>query len=129
MQYKLTCLVLSTLSIATANAIPQPARLTSRDEAATITQLDSDPISRAAEVEANRAGYLYAPSLMGDASFHLGGSLGEARKQTDLDSWMIDRNIVNASLNADLGAASAAVTAVSDRDVCCLDVKFPDSLI
>lgn len=111
MQHKLACLVLSALSISGVNAIPHLSR--QDDGTAKITQLDPNPASRAQELAAQRAGYLYAPSLMGQASFHLGGSLGEARIQSDLDSWMVDRNIVNASLNADVAAASAAVNSVS----------------
>jgi len=125
MQHKFSYLVLSALTIS-ANAIPQPRnRLSFRaDGPATITQLDTSPASRAEEVAANRAGYLYAPSLMGEASFHLGGTLGVARIESDLESWLVDRNIVNASLNADVGVASAAINAVSitvlSRDGCLL---------
>lgn len=111
MQQKFACLVLSALSISGVNAIPQRARQV--DGTAKITQLDPDPATRAQDVAAQRAGFLYAPSLMGDASFHLGGSLGDARIQSDLEMWMVDRNIVNASLNLDVAAASAAVNAVS----------------
>lgn len=90
-----------------------PARLAPRDVGtASITQQDNDPIARAQAVAINKAGFQYAPSLMGNASFHLGGELGQQRIADDLKLWLIDRNIVNASLNQDVAAASAAVTAV-----------------
>lgn len=96
-------------------AIPHPGRLVPRSVSvspASISQNDIDPVSRAQAVAINKAGFQYAPSLMGNASFHLGGTLGEQRIAEDLALWLVDRNIVNASLNADVAAANAAITAV-----------------
>jgi hypothetical protein len=102
------------LLVLPCTVVGSPARLASRAEgSASITQLDSNPLARAEAVAAKRAGFQYAPSLMGSASYHLGGPLGEERIQEDLKLWLTDRNIVNASLNQDLAAASAAITAVS----------------
>lgn len=104
------CIVLLALPQA---IVASPARLAPRDEgSAKITQMDTDPMARAKAVAVNRAGYQYAPSLMGKASYHLGGSLGEKRIESDLKLWLEDRNIVNRSLSLDVAAASAAVTAV-----------------
>jgi hypothetical protein len=109
---RLSLFALSLLPL-TVRSVPTSSGLDRRGAGlATITQFDPDPEGRVQGVASNRAGYLYAPSLMGNASYHLGGNLGEQRIQEDLAKWFVDRNIVNASLNADLAEASAAITAV-----------------
>jgi hypothetical protein len=79
---QLQALVLVTLT-ATANAAT--VRLQPRDNGtlASLPQYDSNPAARAAAVAAKKAGYLYGPSLIGNASFYPSGTLGNARVMAD----------------------------------------------
>ena len=62
---------------------------------------DPNPAARAAEVEEDRQGYQYAPSLIGNSSFFLGGSKGSQLVQTDVRLWTNDAAPQRASVKSD----------------------------
>ena len=66
-----------------------------------LPMFDPNPSARAAEIQQNRAGYLYGPSLIGNSSFFLTGSLGEQLVQNDIALWEKDAAPVNAAIQAD----------------------------
>ena len=78
---------------------------------ATIPQFDTNPKSRAAGVAARDAGFIYGPSLIGEAAPFPNGTLGNARSKADYDAWSIDRKEIDKRIAADLQALQAAVKA------------------
>lgn len=82
---------------------------------ATTPQHDSNPKSRAAGVAARNAGFIYGPSLIGEAAPFPNGTLGNARSKADYDEWSIDRKEIDKRIAADLQSLQAAVQAVSDK--------------
>lgn len=115
MHFNFSYVALSIL-VATANAAPLSGIETRQNgnvTKASLPQSDSDPVARAQAITVRRDGFLYAPSLIGNASFHIGGTLGGPRIQSDVASWLVDRNKVNISLEADLAVASAAISKAS----------------
>lgn len=74
---------------------------------------DPDPVGRAAGVANKKAGYQYAPSLLGNGSFFLGGTLGDARVQSDIQLAVVDQTTQNNAIAIDAAAVQAAVQAVS----------------
>jgi len=88
------------------------ARQTNGTGQASIPQIDSDPRARAAGVATRRAGFLYGPSLIGEASFFLNGTLGEERVLQDLALWDIDRKAIEADIKADIGLVKTALVNV-----------------
>lgn len=95
MRSQVAYLLLSTLALA-ANAAPffprqaipaSGSTFTNDTSPARLPQNDSNPKSRAAAIAIKQAGYIYGPSLIGEAAFFLNGTLGNARVQDDMDLW------------------------------------------
>ena len=118
MRFQSACLVLSTLAI-TATAIPQPiealARQDSGDSAGCLPQDDPEPKKRAAAVEVRNKGFVYGPSLIGEAAFFPNGTLGNARAKADYDLWAVDREDIDARIEQDVKAVQAAIMAVCNQ--------------
>ena len=70
--------------------------------------------TRADEVAFRRKGFVYGPSLLGEASSFLNGTLGNERVGQDMWLWQQDRNAIESDLAADLGNVTAALQAVSN---------------
>jgi len=68
---------------------------------ACIPQNDPNPTARAAVVADRLAGFLYGPSLIGQAAPFPNGTLGKERVASDMALWSIDRNIIDADVQAD----------------------------
>ena len=51
---------------------------------------DPNAVARTVEIEDNREGYVYQPSLIGNSSFFLGGPKGGQLVQTDIGLWTND---------------------------------------
>lgn len=78
-----------------------------------IPQLDPNPIARAAAVSARRDGYIYGPSLTGEAAPFPNGTLGNARTKADYDTWSKDRAIVDELIALDVQSLQGAIQTVT----------------
>lgn len=78
---------------------------------ASIPQFDTNPKSRAAGVAARDAGFIYGPSLIGEAAPFPNGTLGNARSKADYDAWSVDRKEIDSRIAADLQALQGAIKA------------------
>lgn len=124
-----TFLVLCTLSL-TVTASEQPSGFStvralpsstpsennkpgSGSSKACIPQLDPDKKARAARVAARDAGFIYGPSLIGQAAFFPNGTLGNARTASDMALWGVDREIIDDDITADVAQIQTAITSVS----------------
>lgn len=105
-------LVLSTLALS-ANAAPQPRFLRRQASPASLPQDASDPDTRAAGVAERNEGFVYGPSLIGDAAFFPNGTLGNARTQADYDIWSVDRAEIDKLIEEDVVSVQEAIVAVS----------------
>jgi len=107
------------------------------DLLSSLPQYDNDPASRAAAIEVSschqlscftylfesmglilklqvkREGYLYGPSLMGDAAFFPTGVLGNALMAADYAPFFADHAPITQKVIADHQIASASINAVS----------------
>lgn len=79
-----------------------------------IPQDDKDPKQRAAEVSARNKGYLYGPSLVGEAAPFPNGTLGQARVAADIALWSVDRNRMDAAITHDVQSVVNALVAVCE---------------
>lgn len=100
-----TCLAIAALA---GTSLAAPAADSNQ---ATVPQHDSNPKSRAAGVAARDAGFIYGPSLIGEAAPFPNGTLGNARSKADYDTWSIDRQEIDKRISADIGAIGQAVQA------------------
>lgn len=73
----------------------------------------SNITARLEAISIKRQGWLYGPSLLGNASFFPTGSLGIARMQSDMGLFAIDNAYISSREQADLLAVQQAVAAVS----------------
>ncbi len=110
-------LVLGALAL-TVQAAPQPWHLVACDHvnstsAACIPQYDADAKARAAAVHVRNAGFVYGPSLIGEAAFFLNGTLGNARVADDMALWGVDREEIDKRGGADIALVQKAIGAVS----------------
>jgi hypothetical protein len=80
---------------------------------ACIPQLDPNKKARADGVAARDAGFIYGPSLIGQAAFFPNGTLGNARSAADMELWGVDRQIIDDDITADVTTIQAAITSVS----------------
>ncbi|KAJ3499393.1 hypothetical protein NLG97_g371 [Lecanicillium saksenae] len=92
--------------LGSASAAPQL-----RDTAVCIPQHDSNPRGRAAGVSARNSGFIYGPSLIGEAAPFPNGTLGNARSKADYDLWSVDRKEIDSRIAADLQEIQKAVQA------------------
>lgn len=90
-----------------ASAAPQ-----SRNAAVCIPQQDSNPRARAAAVAQRNAGFIYGPSLIGEAAPFPNGTLGNARSKADYALWSVDREEIDKRLGADVQQIGLAIQAV-----------------
>ncbi|KAH7397536.1 lipoxygenase [Cadophora sp. MPI-SDFR-AT-0126] len=82
-------------STVTAASLPQFSNITARLEAINI----------------KREGWLYGPSILGNASFFPTGALGTARMQADMALFSVESAYIGPKAQADLAAVQAAVIA------------------
>ena len=80
---------------------------------ACLPQNDADQSGRAAAVEIRNQGYIYGPSLIGEAAPFPNGTLGNARAQADMDLWTLDRAEIDNRTAIDVAAVTDAITKVS----------------
>lgn len=78
-----------------------------------IPQLDPNPIARAAAVSARRDGFIYGPSLTGEAAPFPNGTLGNARTKADYDTWSKDRDIIDELIALDVQSLQGAIQTVN----------------
>ena len=111
-------LLLSALSLA-ASAAPR----TIRDTAglATLPQNDPNPAARKAGITVRQEGFIYGPSLIGNAAPFPNGTLGNAKTQADMDLWAVDRHDIDGRVEEDVKTAGAAIQAVSHVPLVLLD--------
>lgn len=106
--------VLSTMAIS-ASAIPQPLEALARtivvNGQGTLPQNDPNPKSRAAAVQVRNEGFVYGPSLIGEAAPFPNGTLGNARAKADYAVWQVDREEIDARIAKDVKAVTAAIAA------------------
>lgn len=76
---------------------------------ACIPQLDPNPEARAAAVSARRDGFIYGPSLTGEAAPFPNGTLGNARSKADYDAWSQDRAIIDDLIALDVQSLQGAI--------------------
>ena len=112
-------IVLSILFLAVKAAPQQPWHLLARQAVndttpACLLQHDPDPKARAAAVAIRDQGFIYGPSLIGDAAFFPNGTLGNARTQYDMALWGTDRAEIDNRVAADAALIQAAIVAVSN---------------
>jgi hypothetical protein len=79
---------------------------------ASLPKDDCDPATRAAAIETKREGFLYGPSLIGDASFFPAGPLGNATVNADLVPFLADQGAQEAACVSDAVLATTAVSKV-----------------
>lgn len=101
-----TVLVLALFGLATAGIF---------NGTATLPQSDAKPKERAASVAAQFQGFIYGPSLIGQASFFPNGTLGNARVNDDMALWQLDRTQIKKAMGADVAAATKAIQTVNFR--------------
>ena len=107
--------------VAIAQARPQPQTTGTNHVNGSITGngsyvlplYDPNPAARAAELERNRAGFLYGPSLIGNSSFFLTGPLGDQLVQSDIDLWNSDAGPVRSTIQAEAAPVLETLGAVS----------------
>ncbi|KAH8600906.1 lipoxygenase [Bisporella sp. PMI_857] len=107
---RVNLLVTAGLGAANVNGAALPKRQANAS-LATLPQYDDDPVSRAASVEVKRAGFLYGPSLMGDAAFFPTGSLGTTTVNRDFALFYADHAPSTQRAILDHRTASAAINA------------------
>ena len=98
-----------------ANDVPASNGSVLANASYTLPIYDSNSAARAAEIQQNRAGYLYSPSLIGNTSFFLTGSLGDQLVQSDIALWEKDAAPVNATIQAEVVPIIQSLGAVSQR--------------
>ena len=119
-------LVLGALTLA-VQAVPQPGLLMNRQVAnastnatatgsnatgpACLPQKDPNPKERAANVAIQNAGFIYGPSLIGDAAPFPNGTLGNARTAADMTLWGQDRETIDNAIAQDAALVQKAVEA------------------
>lgn len=59
---------------------------------------------------------MYGPSLIGEAAPFPNGTLGNARHEADMETWMIDREEIDARIAKDVKALESAIAVVSLPD-------------
>jgi hypothetical protein len=116
MRTQSTLLLLGTLALS-VSAAPQPFHTLFRKDVSTgpacLPQDDPDPKQRAAGVASRDDGFVYGPSLIGEAAPFPNGTLGNARSQADMDLWGVDREVIDALIEKDVETIQGAIVAVS----------------
>lgn len=102
-------------------AMPQPESRALRvrnESVAVLPQDDPNPKGRATGVATRDEGFVYGPSLIGEASPFLNGTLGNAWHERDMDLWSVDREEIDARLEKDAAALQEQLTSVSIMPDC-----------
>ncbi|QKX57752.1 uncharacterized protein TRUGW13939_04872 [Talaromyces rugulosus] len=94
-----------------AGVIAAPTMHSNASNTACIPQNDPNPKQRAAGISARNAGFIYGPSLIGEAAPFPNGTLGNARSKSDYDTWSIDRKEIDSLIANDTEAVGAAIKA------------------
>ncbi|KAL8715558.1 MAG: hypothetical protein Q9220_000894 [cf. Caloplaca sp. 1 TL-2023] len=94
-----------------ANAAPGLLRSNTSNSSYSLPQSDLDTVVREAEITADRAGYLYGPSLLGNASFFPTGILGKARTAGDIAIFTKNATFITESILEESQPVVQAVTA------------------
>lgn len=81
---------------------------------AVLPQNDPNPEDRANGVAARDEGFVYGPSLIGEASPFLNGTLGNAWHERDMDLWSVDREEIDSRLAKDTAALQEQLASVSN---------------
>ena len=74
---------------------------------------DPNPVARSAEIEKNRAGYLYGPSLIGNSSFFLTGTLGDQLVKDEIAQWNQTAKPVRMAIQTEAAPVLETLKAVS----------------
>lgn len=85
----------------------------SGSKTAILPQSDRNPEKRASEIAEISAGWIYGPSLTGEAAPFPNGTLGNARSKTDYEEWQVDREKIDELFAEDSKNLQAAIEAVS----------------
>ena len=104
---------LSTLTLLGAAFSSVGAAPRQRSRSVCLPQHDADPRGRAFGVSERNYGFVYGPSLIGEAAPFPNGTLGNARSKADYDLWSVDRKEIDKRIAADLQQIQQAVQAVS----------------
>ena len=86
---------------------------TAKNGSYVLPMYDPNPAARAAELARNRAGYQYGPSLIGNSSFFLTGTLGDQLVKNEIDLWNQDAEPVREVIRAESTPVVGAIQAVS----------------
>ncbi|CRG92687.1 hypothetical protein PISL3812_09752 [Talaromyces islandicus] len=92
-----------------AGAIAAPSMYSNASGAACIPQHDPNPKQRAAGVSARSVGFIYGPSLIGEAAPFPNGTLGNARSRSDYNTWSIDRKKIDSLIANDTQAMGVSI--------------------
>ena len=92
-----------------ASAMPKPnaaadelvARQSNATGPAMLPQDDPDPQARAKGIAIRDEGFVYGPSLIGEASPFLNGTLGNAWHEHDMALWSVDREEIDSRIKID----------------------------
>jgi hypothetical protein len=96
-----------------ANAAPFPGTNSSSTPSKLyLPQNDPNPAQRSVEIETNRRGYIYAPSLIGNTSFFIGGDLGATKVQSEIAVWFEEQETLAVDAPAERASAMSAVIQV-----------------
>ncbi|KAK2629831.1 hypothetical protein QTJ16_000651 [Diplocarpon rosae] len=95
----------------TLAATPQPRDIKQILAAATPQFSITNLTARAEAINVKRAGWLYGPSLLGNASYFPTGALAGARIQNDIALFQVDSAYIMSAAQADLALAKEAVAA------------------
>lgn len=79
-----------------------------------LPMFDPGPLERAEELKRNQAGYLYGPSLIGNTSYFLTGTLGNELVAKDLALWEHDAVNIQEAIAKDAPLAGEALASVSN---------------
>ncbi|RFU77717.1 manganese lipoxygenase [Trichoderma arundinaceum] len=112
MKAQAACLLLNSLALV-AEAAPHQWQAVARQgvSQASLPQNDRDRKARAAEVAARNVGFVYGPSLIGEAAPFPNGTLGNALTQSDMDLWSVDRDDIDSRIMSDVAAIKPAIAA------------------
>ena len=105
--------IASALPQTPSNTYPNTNGSTVKNGSYVLPMFDPNPAARTAELARNRAGYQYGPSLIGNSSFFLTGSLGDQLVKSEIDLWNQDAAPVREAIRAESTPVIGAIQAVS----------------
>ncbi|KOS18557.1 Linoleate 9/13-lipoxygenase [Escovopsis weberi] len=121
MKTQAACLLLGSCLASTAVAAPSSSHLDARSShdasasaasaPASLPQNDPNTSARQAEIAARAKGFVYGPSLIGEAAPFPNGTLGNQLSQGDMDLWAIDRADIDQRTALDVAALQPVLVA------------------